>query len=74
MRRSTTLKTCKRCVFWEAGEREHGVCRMNSPQPIRTMRPVIGAPVYTVLWPQTRESDWCASFEAKWDAGEEPSR
>ncbi len=70
MRGSTVRKTCQRCVFWEEREGELGVCRVNSPQPIRAMRPVMGAPVYTVLWPQTRESDWCSQFEARWDAGE----
>lgn len=63
-------RACKNCDFWEAGEGEQGICRVNSPQPIRAMRPIMGGPVYTVLWPQTRESDWCANFETKAEAGE----
>ena len=67
-------ENCGNCRFWECIHEGLGVgkCRRHTPAP--TMRTVfvegfLFNPVIKTIadmgWPETRDEDWCAEWEAK---------
>ena len=59
---------CKNCLYWDDrfGDNGNGICRRNAPKHERVTKEFsTDARYYQVLWPLTKNDDWCAEFDRK---------
>ena len=65
--REEVRRVCKTCRYWELKSEgnleKSGLCRVKPPKIILWQQNQ-GERVVKTMWPRTKESDWCGSYEA----------